>query len=342
MTSATPLVLSPNYVSQSYPAGGAAARFRGLDQLVATSPEDWIGSATERFGQPGVGFSMLPDGRSLRDAIENSPADFLGPDHVAAFGDDLGILVKLLDSSKRLVVHAHPNRDFARTHFGCAHGKTEAWIVLEARPGAEVYAAFTRDVGREELRVWVDEQRVSDMLDNLHTIPVATGSTVLIPAGLPHAIGDGILVVELQEPTDFSIMLEQGEFPNGDLGLGWDVALECVDREEWSTQRLARLVGKQGSTSGRLLPVEADPFFRATLTRGADEETIEEGLAILVVISGEGKLEGPFAGAPLAIAKGDTILLPYAAGPVTCHGDAEVIVCRPPAPGALSPARPLL
>jgi mannose-6-phosphate isomerase len=310
--------------------------------LVATSPEDWIGSVTERFGQSGVGISTLPDGRNLRDAIENSPEDFLGPEHVAAFGVDLGILVKLLDSSKRLVVHAHPNRDFARTHFGCAHGKTEAWIVLEARLGAEVYAAFTRDVGRDELRVWVDEQRVSDMLDNLHAIPVLAGSTVLIPAGLPHAIGDGVLVVELQEPTDFSIMLEQGEFPNGDLGLGWDVALDCVDREEWSPQRLAGLIGKQDSRFGRLLPIEADPFFRATLTRGSHDETIDEGLAILVVISGEGKMEGSFSGAPLAIAKGDTILLPHAVGPVTCRGDVEVIVCRPPVPGGSRPARPLL
>jgi mannose-6-phosphate isomerase len=310
--------------------------------MVATSPEDWIGSVTERFGQSGVGISILPDGRSLRDAIEKSPEDFLGPEHVAAFGDDLGILVKLLDSSKRLVVHAHPNRDFARTHLGCAHGKTEAWIVLEARHGAEVYAAFTRDVGREELRLWVDEQRISEMLDNLHAIPVAAGNTVLIPAGLPHAIGDGVLVVELQEPTDFSIMLEQGEFPNGDLGLGWDVALDCVDRDEWSALRLAGLLGEQGSRSGRLLPIEADPFFRATLTRGSDQETLEEGLAILVVISGEGKLEGSFSGAPLAIARGDTILLPYAAGPVTCRGDVEVIVCRPPVPGASRPARPLL
>jgi mannose-6-phosphate isomerase len=342
MSSSAPLLLAPNYVPQSYPGGGAGARFRGLDRSVATSPEDWIGSVTERFGQSGVGVSMLPDGRSLRDAVEKSPDDFLGPEHVAVFGDDLGILVKLLDSSERLVVHAHPNRDFARAHLGCAHGKTEAWMVLEARQGAEVYAAFTRDVGREELRAWVDEQRVSDMLESLHAISVSAGSSVLVPAGLPHAIGDGVLVLELQEPTDFSVMLEQGQFVNGDLGLGWDLALDCVDREGWSRQRLAGLVSEDGSRPGRLLPVEADPFFRAALIRGNEDEVLEEGLAILVVTAGEGKLEGDFSGASLSIAKGDTILLPYAAGPVKCLGDVTVIACRPPGPGASNPARPLL
>ena len=192
-------------------------------------PKTGSGPSPSALGSPVSASRRCPMGATFETPLKSSPEDFLGPEHVAAFGVDLGILVKLLDSSKRLVVHAHPNRDFARTHFGCAHGKTEAWIVLEARLDAEVYAAFTRDVGRG-VRVWVDEQRVSDILDNLHAIPVVAGSTVLIPAGLPHAIGDGVLVVELQEPTDFSIMLEQGEFPNGDLGLGWDVALDCVDR----------------------------------------------------------------------------------------------------------------
>jgi mannose-6-phosphate isomerase len=284
----------------------------------------------------------LPDGRSLREAVGNSPQDFLGPEHVALFGDDFGLLVKLLDSSERLVVHAHPNRDFARAHLGCAHGKTEAWIVLEAREGAEVYVAFTRDVGREELRAWVDEQRVSEMLENLHAISVRAGSSVLVPAGLPHAIGDGVLVLELQEPTDFSVMLEQGQFANGDLGLGWDLALECVDRDGWSKQQLARLVNESDSSPGRLLPVEADPYFRAALIRGNEDEVLEEGLAVLVVTAGMGKLEGHFSGGSLSIGKGDTILLPYAAGPVRCRGDVTVIVCRPPGPGDSNPVRPLL
>jgi mannose-6-phosphate isomerase len=137
-------------------------------------------------------------------------------------------------------------------------------------------------------------------------------------------------------------MLEQGQFANGDLGLGWDVALDCVDRDGWSAQRLAGLVSEEGSRSGRLLPVEADAFFRAALIRGGEDQVLEEGFAILVVTSGEGKLGGAFSGAPLSIAKGDTILLPYGAGPVKCLGDVEVIVCRPPVPGASSPARPLL
>ena len=68
---------------------------------------------------------------------------------------------------------------------------------------------------------------------------LSPGDRVLVPAGMPHAIGRGILLVELQEPTDFSVLLEWEGFAidgraEGHLGLGFDVALGCVDRAGWS------------------------------------------------------------------------------------------------------------
>jgi mannose-6-phosphate isomerase len=343
----TPYVLGPNFVPQSYPGGGAVGRFRGIDPAPTSSPEDWVASVTERFGAGPHGLTILPDGRSLKDAIAEDPEDFLSPAHRAAFGTDVGLLVKLLDSSKRLVVHSHPDRDFARSHLGCAHGKTEAWAVLEARPGAEVYLAFKHDVDRGELGAWVAEQRVDEMLASLHALSIAAGAAVLIPAGVPHAIGDGILVLELQEPTDFSVMLEQGAFADGDLNLGWDLALDSVDRHGWSDERVGHLLGPGTGTGrgagGRVFPAAADPFFRAEVIRGDGGETeIAEGFAVAVVVAGTGSFAGDFPGTPLGVAKGDTVLLPYGAGPIRGHGDVEVVVCRPPVPGALRPSRPEL
>lgn len=343
MSELTPFVLGPNFVPQSYPGGGASARFRGIDPAAAASPEDWVASVTERFGAGPHGLTTLPDGRVLRDAVSDDPEAFLGAAHVAAFGDDVGLLVKLLDSSSRLVVHGHPDRDFASAHLGCAHGKTEAWAILEARPGAEVYAAFNRDVERGELAAWVAEQRVDEMLGALHAIPVTAGAAVLVPAGLPHAIGDGILVLELQEPTDFSVMLEQGEFANGDLGLGWDVALDAIDRDGWPDDRVARLRGAGTGAPGRVFPGEADPFFRADLVRSEGGVVeVGEGLAVLVVTSGAGSLIGEFPRGPVPLSRGDTVLVPHSAGPVSCDGRLEIVACRPPEPGPLRPARPRL
>ena len=191
-TSLDPIVLGANYPAHTYPGGGMSARFRGADPGAAPEPEDWVASVTTRWQEASSGLSRLPDGRLLRDAIEVDPEAYLGPEHVAAYGRDPGLLVKLLDSAERLIVHCHPNREFARAHLGCAHGKTEAWLVVDAVPGAQVHLGFHRPVGRHELDAWVAEQRVDEMLSALHVLAVQAGSALLVPVGVPHAVGPGI------------------------------------------------------------------------------------------------------------------------------------------------------
>ena len=75
---------------------------------------------------------MLPDGRLLRDAVAEHAGSWLGAAHVARFGADPALLVKLLDAGQRLPVHCHPSDEFAAAHFGSRYGKTEAWIVVGA------------------------------------------------------------------------------------------------------------------------------------------------------------------------------------------------------------------
>ena len=108
-------------------------------------PEEWIGSLTTRFGQTLQGLSTLSSGQLLRDAITADPITWLGEAHLKQFGVSTEILVKLLDPDQNLPVHLHPNRAFAKEHLALTHGKTEAWIILEAPPGATVGFGFNRD-----------------------------------------------------------------------------------------------------------------------------------------------------------------------------------------------------
>ena len=337
-----PIVLGANYPAHAYPGGGMSARLRGADPGAAPEPEDWVASVTTRWQETSSGLSRLPDGRLLRDAIALDPEAYLGPEHVATYGSDPGLLVKLLDAAERLIVHCHPNRDFARAHLGCAHGKTEAWLVVDAEPRAQVYLAFHRSVERHELGTWVAEQRLSEMLSALHVVPVQTGSVLLVPAGVPHAIGPGILVIELQEPSDFTIALERRASNGGYLGLGFDLALSCGDREAWSMDRVEKLSGRALGAEGSLLPPAADPFFRAERVLARSGGEIGEGYAVLVVVAGSGNLEGGFPARRVAVERGATLLMPYAAGPARASGDLEIVVCRPPAPGAPRLSRPEL
>ena len=331
-----PIVLGPNQPAHFYRGGAGIARFRGIPQPSEYSPEDWIGSATEMFSRPGVGLTRLSSGQTLRDAIAAAPADFLGPDHVARYGADPALLVKILDTGQRLVVHFHPDRAFATRYLGSRYGKTEAWIILEAQPDSCVYLGFSRDADPAIIRRWVADQDTAAILDSLNKVAVAPGDTCLVPAGVPHAIGAGVTLVELQEPTDFSILLEWAGFSidglrDGHLGLGFDLALTGLDYSGWDSRRVdalrasrPRAASRPGVT--RLLPAAADAFFRAE--RVSAPVTFEPGYAIVIVVSGDGWIAYPAGN--LAVQRGATVLVPYGVGPIAFEGDCQALLCSPP------------
>ena len=338
-----PIELAPNQPRQFYRGGSVIAAFRGGTAKDDHRPEDWIGSTTHRNGTAGEeGLTTLPDGRLLRDAVRTDPEAWLGAAHAAAIGADPALLVKLLDVGERLPVHVHPGRPFAKRHLGCRYGKTEAWVVLEA-PGAEprVHVGFTRDVEAAELDRWTATQDTRAMLASLHAVAVGPGDTVLVPAGMPHAIGAGILCLELQEPTDFSVMLEwesYGQLDPGEarLGLDAELARECVHRGALSPAglRWLRSHGGRVSSSGegveRLFPEDADAFFRAERIRSALAPVrLAPGFAILVVLDGRGQLESE-GEATLALQRGSAVLIPHAAGETTVSGPLVAVRCRPP------------
>lgn len=325
-----PIVLPPNVLAHFYAGGARIAELRRLPPGAAPdhAPEEWLGAVNTAFGSDARGLSRLPDGALLRDRIAADPEAFLGPEHVARFGPDPALLVKLLDAGQRLPVHFHPPRAFARDALGSRYGKTEAWVIVHAEPGAGVHVGFARTVDESTVREWMRAQDAGAMLAAMRRLPVRAGDAVFVPAGTPHAIGEGILLVELQEPTDFSVLLEWSGFDvsedDGHLGLGWDRALLALDRSGWDDDRLAEL----RAADGRLLPPAADPYFRADRVAGG--ALLEPGFAILVAIAGAGALAGGGGEQPLR--RGDAVLVPHAAGPLELRGDVTAIRCRPADP----------
>jgi mannose-6-phosphate isomerase len=327
-----PIVLGPNMPEMFYRGGGRIDRLRGTSGH-EDRPEDWIASVTSRFGTHTDGMTRLPDGSLLAEAVAADPEAWLGAEHAARYGSDTGLLVKLLDAGQRLPVHVHPDRRFAAEHLASPHGKTEAWIVLEAEPGAAVYLGFNRDVGADELAGWARSQDVTSLLAATNRVPVAAGDSVLCPAGTPHAISAGILVIELQEPADLSIMMEWDTFglaeQEATLGLPLDEALACVDRRACPPERLAALRGRPlNSAAGSLLPAEGNPFFVAE--RVDARAHLSPSYGVLVVTAGQGQLATEDGGS-VRVGRGSTVLIPYAAGPAVLTGTVEGVRCLPAA-----------
>ena len=223
MTLLRPHRLAPNVVEHFYRGGERIAALRGasvstpVDAPRATvplqQPEEWLASTVARWGTDGVGLTSLPELGPLHDLVANDPVVWLGPEHASRWGTSTALLVKLLDAGQRLPVHVHPNRQFASAHLGCPFGKTEAWVVLDVpSDGGTVFVGTTRPVRRAEWAEFVEDQAIDVMLELLHPVRVDVGDGVLVPASTPHCIDAGVFVLELQEPTDFSVLLEWDGF----------------------------------------------------------------------------------------------------------------------------------
>lgn len=333
-----PIVLGSNLLHRFYRGGSSIAAFRGIACEDEYAPEDWVGSTTTAFGSDEIGLSRLPDGRLLREAIAADPEAFLGPDHGVGLGPKPGILVKLLDAGERLPVHVHPDRAFAARALGSPTGKTEAWLIVSASGEPLVHVGFREEIDRETLAAWVDRQDAEALLGAMNPIQVAAGDTVYVPAGVPHTIGEGIFMVEVQEPSDLSILLEWKGFAidgvaERSLGLDLEHALGAVDRSAWVADRLARLAeGRRRVRPGveQLLPPEAGGFFRAERIRPEPEAELEPAFSILVGAAGVGELETA-GGERMPVSRGDTLLVPYAAGTCRVTGEIEALRCLAPA-----------
>jgi mannose-6-phosphate isomerase len=330
-----PQVLPPNVIPHWYAGGAALAAWRGLAPVSGNCPEEWIGATVHRFGEPTLGPSCLADGTLLKDAVVDDPIGWLGRDDGEP--GDTGILVKLLDAGQRLPVHVHPTRDFARRHLGSPYGKTEAWYVLEAASGAAVWVGWQEDVDPGRLAGLVDAQDVDTLLSLMHRVVVNPGDGILVPGGTPHAIGAGVLLVEAQEPTDQSILLEHvnttATAAEIFMGLSPEIALSSVGTARLGDSRTLISRAAAGVAAGRVstLPAEADPFLRMDRLAGADGQAQEyrAGFAVVVVLAGAGQLRAAALDNSPRLTRGQVWVVPAAAGDWTVTGDVRVLVCRP-------------
>ena len=324
-----PLTLPANQPpARFYQGGHQIAAFRGNSHHEPNPPEDWLRSTTSVRGRAPEGMTRLDDGQLLADAIAGAPEQWLGPDHVARYGDDCMLLVKLLDAGQRLPVHAHPDGHFAQTHVSAAHGKAEAWYILS--PGT-VYLSLTKDLTTSELLALVETQDIASLLPLMHEIAVEPGDCVFVPHGVLHAIGAGILLAEVQEPEDLSILLEWEGFDldghkDGHLDLGFELALSAVESSARSTDNVENLI-RRGVQAGNALVSAAAPFFR--LDRVQSSTTIPAGFAVVIALDAlvQLALEN---GDNFTLDAGSTTLLAHSSGRFTLSGPA--LVARPPAP----------
>ncbi len=141
------------------------------------------------------------DGKTLSELLRDDPAWLLGD---AAGCDRFPLLLKYLDCHRVLSVQVHPDDQYARQMTPPDLGKTEAWYVVESDPQSRIFAGLRPGVSRDDLADAVREGRTEEVLHSFHPEP---GDCVFIPAGTVHALGEGLLVCEIQQSSDTTFRL---------------------------------------------------------------------------------------------------------------------------------------
>lgn len=338
-----PVFFKRNRVFRNYLGGAGFNNLTGDKPEDNSFPEEWLASSVKAinpvyFGERD-GVSVVEDTDIFfDDLLQSHKAELLG-------NRRYDCLVKYLDSAIRLPVQVHPSKEFSRIHFNSGYGKTEAWLVLAARDeNARLYFGFKDKIDLDTLKRYADRSLDErDVLTDIITpVKVKPGDVYLIRAGLIHAIGAGCTILEVQEPTDFTIQIENwcGDYrvTEGEkyLGLPKDTALSCFDFDGFGKQAVinAEITPKVISDDGKvktecLIGYGVTPCFgqnRYTLSDGA--VTMSFGPAVWAVLDGRGKITGD--GYTRALKKGDYFFLPYAAqDKFRLSGTLTAVECLP-------------
>ncbi|OIO99077.1 MAG: hypothetical protein AUJ92_00180 [Armatimonadetes bacterium CG2_30_59_28] len=140
-------------------------------------------------------------GRSLTEAVGEHREMILGS---SAARIRFPLLVKFIDAHDDLSVQVHPDAETCRAHFPSERGKDETWIVVHAEPGARLMCGLRDGVDASQLQTQVETGEVIGCLNTIEPLP---GDVLRIPPGTVHALGSGIVVLEIQEPSDTTFRL---------------------------------------------------------------------------------------------------------------------------------------
>lgn len=333
-----PLFFERNRVGRVYTGGKLFHRFFGDEPIDGFLPEEWIASSVKALNKEMAhekeGVSKIKDSEMYFDELlKKYPLEMLGS------SQKMRILVKILDSAVRLPAQAHPDKEFSRKHFNSEYGKTESWIVLDTRPGARIYFGFKDGVDKETFATAIDASETDkDAMERLmeYSEPKA-GEVFLVPAKTVHAIGAGCLILEVQEPTDFTIQPEHwcDEYELNDqemyIGLSKDDAIGCFDFGKAPNTKLVPKVCRDTDgvkIENVITPDDTDCFIinRITVKGGECILNVNDSYGVYIVTDGCGTLCGD--GYSKEIKKGEYFFMPACLmDKFSIKGNIEVVEC---------------
>lgn len=311
---AYPLIFEPVVMEKVWGGRRLGSLGKVLSKPDAKYGESWELADLDSTSASGAG------GQGVRSVIANGPMRGRTiREAIAAWGDDLmsspagdrratPLLIKYLDACEDLSVQVHPSPEYAAAHPD-AHLKTECWYIMDADPsgGAKIYKGIKPGVSRDEFSRLA---RAGDprIVDTLLAWPAIPGECHNLPSGTVHALGAGVLVAEVQTPSDTTYRLYDWGRAGREMHI--EQALACAD----FTPPPPAIDFSQASG------ILASPFYTISMARwaaGPAAPLAAHAGCVLMFLRGQGEIvcDDPNAGqVPIPVKRGSTVLVPRRTG----------------------------
>ena len=297
---------------------GKAAGKLASDKLYG---ESWDLSSVK--GDISVVSNGFLKGNNLEEVIEVYMGDLIGEENFERYGLEFPLLIKYLDCNDRLSVQVHPDDALAEERHN-SFGKTEAWYVVDCKPGAAIYLGFKDlNLTREEYISAVSESRLEELLNKVEVKP---GDVFFIPAGTVHALGAGLEVVEVQQTSDITYRIYDWDRVDAE-GKGRELhtalAVDAIDFEA-DAELLHR---KYNLEKGGEAKVIESNYFTMVLHDVAGNKSFDHSSrdSFVVYIALDGSVRIIADGKEELLEEGEVILIPAEISEVIAEGNAKLM-----------------
>lgn len=336
-----PIKQLPTFAWRTYRGGAMIKEYLGISPAEDSSyPEDWISSFVEAKNKEYVENEGIT--RVITSNGERLITQVVDKNDFGEGRNDSGVLIKFLDSAERLGIQVHPTKEYAKKIFNSSYGKTECWHILNTRNMGEpavIYLGFKEFVTKEIWKDLFDRQDIQGMLNAMHRFEVKAGDTVLVTGGTPHAIGAGCFLLEIQEPSDYTMRTEKITVAGDELtpmqihyGVGEKKMLDCFDYTPKSREQIKKQFflkprpknGKENITD--LVTYDDTPCFG--LEKVASGTVTYVRPHFFTVISTKSGGELVYSVGEYKLSRGDKFFIP--ANVEITLKNAEALICYPP------------
>lgn len=317
-----PLKFEPVY--KDYIWGG-----REFEKFGKKLPKGIVAESWEISGHP-EGESVIANGEykglALTEIVKKLGRTLVGNELAEKDINKFPLLIKLIDANDRLSVQVHPEDEYARINENGEYGKNEMWYIVSAKPGSKLVYGVAPGVTKEKFIKAVEEDRIEECLN---FIEVKTGDVVNIPAGLVHAIGNGLVIVEIQQNSnttyrvfDYNRVDKEGK----KRPLHIEKALEVINFNNCDT------TGKQKGIEVKLGELSAKTYYVANKYFSVEKYIVKDMInenadgdkfITYTCLDGEGMIS--YEGGCEKISKGESVLIPAAMGKYKINGELELI-----------------